>query len=145
MLEILLTFLVEFSAMTLPLIFALFDLVLAGCGPDPPLWPKKFTLVQRRIPDVNSTLVDVATTVTYYDYEAGANLIIITPDANESNVLWDLELNSKKSFYFTPSMKTCTSMDFPVGIIRPGTTGLFYSLTYSFTYSLTHMITWLLK
>ena len=40
--------------------------------------------------------VDLAST-RYYDYKAGANLILITPDANISDVLWDLELNNRVS------------------------------------------------
>jgi len=84
----------------------------------PPTWPLAFTLVQRRIPD-EVAQVHLATTVTYYDYQAGANLIVITPDANVSDVLWDLELNSHHSFYYVPARQSCHAMDFPVGILRP--------------------------
>ena len=41
-------------------------------------------------------VVDLASP-RYYDYKAGANLILITPDANISDVLWDLELNDRVS------------------------------------------------
>ena len=67
----------------------------------PPVWPHRFTLVQRKIPD-NASL-GLSTTVTYYDWARGANLIVITPDADPSAVLFDLELNSRHSYYFTPS------------------------------------------
>lgn len=60
-----------------------------------------------------------ATTVTFYDYPRGANLIHISPDSNNSDVLWDLELDSHQSYYFTPTRKTCFPMQFPVGILRP--------------------------
>ena len=90
---------------------------LGACGPEPPVWPARFRLAQRRIPD--DPTAGNASTVTYYDSIAGANLILITPDANKSDVLWDLELNTKKSFYFTPARRTCQRMSFPVGILRP--------------------------
>eukprot|EP01062_Namystynia_karyoxenos_P075073 TRINITY_DN72232_c0_g1_i1.p1 TRINITY_DN72232_c0_g1~~TRINITY_DN72232_c0_g1_i1.p1 ORF type:complete len:200 (+),score=70.03 TRINITY_DN72232_c0_g1_i1:77-601(+) len=89
----------------------------AACGPQPPVWPARFTVVQRRIPAENSS-VALATTVTYYDVLRGANLIQITPDANESDVLWDLELDTGHSFYFTPARRSCKKLDFPVGILR---------------------------
>lgn len=60
-----------------------------------------------------------ATTVTYYDWKAGANLIQITPDSNESAVLWDLELTSGHSYYYTPSSRSCFRIEMPVGILRP--------------------------
>lgn len=82
----------------------------------PPVWPHTLKVVQRRVPDSDSK-VGPATTVTYYDYDYGGNLIQITPDRGE--VLWDLELNSHHSFYFTPSEQTCKAVDFPVGILRP--------------------------
>ena len=83
----------------------------------PPVWPPRFTIVQRKIPD-NASL-GMSTTVTYYDWARGANLIVITPDADPSAVLFDLELNSRRSFYYTPSTNSCTPMSFPVGILRP--------------------------
>ena len=67
----------------------------------PPVWPHRFTLVQRKIPD-NASL-GLSTTVTYYDWERGTNLIVITPDVDPSAVLFDLELNSRHSYYFTRS------------------------------------------
>eukprot|EP00967_Tisochrysis_lutea_P084062 scaffold117309_cov40-Tisochrysis_lutea.AAC.1 len=91
---------------------------LGVCGPAPPVWPRRFTLVQRRIPDVGSK-VGLATTVTYYDADRGANLIQIFPDSNISDELWDLELDSHKSYYITPSRHSCRPMEFPVGILRP--------------------------
>ena len=54
---------------------------------------------------------------TYYDSDRGANLIVITPDANRTDVLWDLELDSRRSFYFSPSRAQCEAMEFPVGIL----------------------------
>ena len=39
----------------------------------PPVWPPRFTLVQRKIPD-NASL-GMSTTVTYYDWARGANLM----------------------------------------------------------------------
>ena len=83
----------------------------------PPVWPTTFTLVQRRIPD--DPTAGNATTVTYYDFEHGANLIQITSDDDPAAVLWDLELNSHHSYYFTPSERSCQKMRFPVGILRP--------------------------
>uniref|UniRef100_A0A7S0NMP4 Uncharacterized protein n=1 Tax=Calcidiscus leptoporus TaxID=127549 RepID=A0A7S0NMP4_9EUKA len=94
------------------------QLLAAACAVRPPVWPTQFVLVQRRVPDANAS-VGLATTVTYYDYRAGANLILITPDTNASDVLWDLELDSGHSFYFTPARRTCSPMRFPVGILRP--------------------------
>ena len=70
----------------------------------PPVWPTTFTLVQRRIPD--DPTAGNATTVTYYDFEHGANLIQITSDDDPAAVLWDLELNSHHSYYFTPSERS---------------------------------------
>ena len=88
---------------------------MLSCSSAPP-WPEQFVLVQRQIPDDNS---GNATTVTYYDWKRQANLIVITPDANETDVLWDLELGTKQSYYFRPAARTCNPMKFPVGIIRP--------------------------
>ena len=82
----------------------------------PPIWPEQFVLVQRKVPDDDS---GNSTTVTYYDWTRQANLILITPDANETDVLWDLELGNKHSYYFYPSRQSCTPMTFPVGILRP--------------------------
>lgn len=84
-----------------------------------PVWPEQFTLVQRRIPDNETLGPATATTVTYYDWHAKANLIVITPDGAEADVLWDLELDSGHSYYFTPRAKSCTPMSMPVGILRP--------------------------
>jgi hypothetical protein len=91
----------------------------------PPIWPRSLILVQKRVPDRDSR-VGPATTVTFYDYDLGGNLIQITPrkktELNSEptgDVLWDLELNSGHSFYFTPAKPTCQKVDFPVGILRP--------------------------
>jgi hypothetical protein len=73
-------------------------------------------IVQRRIPDDDS---GNSTTVTYYDWVRQANLIVITPDANESDVLWDLELGTHHSYYFTPARQVCQPFQFPVGILEP--------------------------
>jgi hypothetical protein len=91
--------------------------------PTPPIWPNSLITTQRRIPDMDSK-VGPAITVTYYDYNFGANLIQIYPDDDDdmnenNNVLWDLELNSGHSYYFTPSKQTCTPIKFSVGILRP--------------------------
>mmetsp|Transcript_36701 Transcript_36701/g.117911 ORF Transcript_36701/g.117911 Transcript_36701/m.117911 type:complete len:191 (-) Transcript_36701:2960-3532(-) len=91
--------------------------LLAACGPTPPVWPRRFTLVQRRTPDPDAA-VEPATTVTYYDADRGANLIVITPDSNMSDVFWDLELDDHRSYYFTPTRRSCKPMEFPVGILR---------------------------
>eukprot|EP00316_Scyphosphaera_apsteinii_P017690 CAMPEP_0119319928 /NCGR_PEP_ID=MMETSP1333-20130426/50847_1 /TAXON_ID=418940 /ORGANISM="Scyphosphaera apsteinii, Strain RCC1455" /LENGTH=194 /DNA_ID=CAMNT_0007326483 /DNA_START=89 /DNA_END=673 /DNA_ORIENTATION=+ len=89
-----------------------------ACGPhQPPLWPERFVLVQRKYPD--DPAMGNETTITFYDWLAGANLIKITPDSNHSDVLWDLELNTRHSFYFRPARNSCQSIDFPVGILRP--------------------------
>lgn len=88
----------------------------AACPTTPPVWPLRFALVQRRIPDDNS---GNATTVTYYDWERQANLIVITNDNDEGNPLWDLELGSGRSYYYYPTTGECTPMLFPVGILRP--------------------------
>jgi len=82
----------------------------------PPTWPAQFVIVQRKIPDDDS---GNATTTTYYDWKRQANLIVITPDSNETDVLWDLELGSHHSFYFFPSRRSCKAMTFPVGMLRP--------------------------
>jgi hypothetical protein len=84
----------------------------------PPMWPSSLIVVQRRIPDADS-LVGPATTVTYYDSNVGGNLIQITPDNSSEPVLWDLELDTHHSFYFSPGKwQTCKAIDFPVGILR---------------------------
>jgi len=93
------------------------------CPTSPPIWPNSLIITQRRIPDMDSK-VGPAITVTYYDYNFGANLIQIYPDDDDdmnenNNVLWDLELNSGHSYYFTPSKQTCTPIKFSVGILRP--------------------------
>mmetsp|Transcript_23591 Transcript_23591/g.30678 ORF Transcript_23591/g.30678 Transcript_23591/m.30678 type:complete len:191 (+) Transcript_23591:3-575(+) len=99
------------------LLHLLAGLVDASCPTsEPPVWPDQFVIVQRRIPDDNS---GNSTTVTYYDWIRQANLIIITDDADEGNPLWDLELGTGNSYYFTPTTKKCTGMKFPVGILRP--------------------------
>ena len=85
---------------------------------DVPVWPEQFTLVQRRVPDASAS-VSLATTVTFYDADRGANLIQITPDANASDVVWDLELDSRLSYYFTPSIGQCKEIAMPVGVLRP--------------------------
>ena len=86
------------------------------CGPEPPVWPHRFVVTQRRVPDDGS---GNATVTTFYDYEAGANLIQDAPDANMTDVLWDLELNNHHSYYFHPARRTCYKIHFPVGILRP--------------------------
>ena len=48
-----------------------------------------------------------------------ANLIQITSDDSPADVLWDLELGNKSSYYFTPNLRSCQTMSFPVGILRP--------------------------
>ncbi|KAK7249657.1 hypothetical protein SO694_00004249 [Aureococcus anophagefferens] len=83
-----------------------------------PVWPEQFTLVQRRIPDNETLGPATATTVTYYDWHAKANLIVITPDGAEADVLWDLELDSGHRTTSRPA-KSCTPMSMPVGILRP--------------------------
>jgi hypothetical protein len=83
----------------------------------PPVWPSSLVLIQRRVPDDDSK-VGLATTVTFYDSEAGGNLIQITPDESSLPVLWDLELDTHHSYYFEPSSATCKAIDFPVGILR---------------------------
>ena len=97
-------------------LLALCSCATSRCGVDPPVWPRTFRLLQRKYPDSGSGNASVT---TYYDVTKGANLLIITPDENKSDVLWDLELDTKSSYYFTPSRHTCTRMSFPVGILRP--------------------------
>ena len=80
------------------------------------MWPHRFVVTQRRVPDDGS---GNATVTTFYDYEAGANLIQDAPDANMTDVLWDLELNNHHSYYFHPARRTCYKIHFPVGILRP--------------------------
>ena len=70
------------------------------------------------MPHSNST-ASASTTVMFYDWERGANLIQITPDDPNKEILWDLELDSKTSYYFTPTTKECRNQTFPVGILRP--------------------------
>lgn len=88
----------------------------------PPFWPRSMVVTQKRVPDSDSR-VGPATTITYYDYERGGNLILVIPDSNDERkkkgVLWDLELNSGHSYYFYPSEKSCKAVDMPVGILRP--------------------------
>lgn len=112
------------------------DAISSPCDhQSPPVWPRSLVVVQQRIPDRDSR-VGPATTVTYYDYDRGANLIQIHPEPNcgeehdggdcdgsetttKKPVVWDLELNTGHSYYFVPSQKSCTAVDFPVGILRP--------------------------
>lgn len=82
----------------------------------PPTWPEQFVIVQRRIPDDDS---GNSTTTTFYDFVRQANLIWIAPDSNESAVLWDLELGSGHSYYFTPTAKSCMRIEMPVGVLKP--------------------------
>lgn len=88
----------------------------------PPVWPRSIVVVQKRVPDSDARL-GPATTITYYDYDRGGNLIQIIPentDGSKKNaVVWDLELNTGHSYYFVPSEQSCTAVDFPVGILRP--------------------------
>ena len=93
------------------------------CPTRPPIWPNSLIITQRRIPDMDSK-VSPAITITYYDYKYGGNLIqIYSEDDNDdmdmNNALWDLELNTGQSYYFTPSKQTCTPIKFSVGILRP--------------------------
>jgi hypothetical protein len=59
-----------------------------------------------------------STTTTYYDSAAGANLLLISPDQEPNNTLWDLELNNRRSFYFHPSAGDCFSEEMSSGILR---------------------------
>lgn len=91
--------------------------MLATCGASqPPVWPEQFTIVQRKVPVDGG---DSASVVTYYDYKAKANLLLITPDANASDVLFDLELDSGDSYYYRPGRRSCRKIEMPVGILRP--------------------------
>ena len=81
------------------------------------MWPHSFTLVQRRSPGKTGNRSD-ATFTTFFDSKRGANLIKIVTDKNNSDVTWDLELNSGTSFYFNPNRNLCSKMHFPVGILR---------------------------
>ena len=49
----------------------------------------------------------MAQAITYYDSSLGANLILLTPNANTSDVLHDLELDSRRSFYFLDEGVVC--------------------------------------
>ena len=99
-----------------PAWFGPLSVAFLSCDSGPPPWPEQFVIVQRKIPDDDS---GNATTVTWYDWRRQANLIQVTPDSNESDVLWDLELGSGHSYYFTPTRRTCMPMRFPVGVLRP--------------------------
>jgi hypothetical protein len=93
---------------------------ISGCERGPPVWPEQLFLVQHRIPDDDSGNSTIA---TYYDWKRQANLIIINPDSNQGNkdadIIWDLELSNHHSYFFNPLKKTCKTMDFPVGILKP--------------------------
>ncbi|KAL3904558.1 MAG: hypothetical protein SGPRY_011241, partial [Prymnesium sp.] len=102
------------SLVALPSLLA----VSLACGPTPPVWPLQFMLVQRKVAHAH-TAQQNASVVTWYDHINGANLLQIAPENNSSDVLWDLELNTHSSFYFTPSRRTCKRMHFPVGVLRP--------------------------
>jgi len=84
----------------------------------PPVWPTRATIVQRLVPSSGSKMKP-GTSVTYYDNELGANLIQITDDDISESVMWDLELDTKKSYYFYPDTKECVERNFPVGILKP--------------------------
>jgi len=84
----------------------------------PPIWPRQMVVTQKRVPDSDSR-VGPATTITYYDYDRGGNLIKDIPNDKNKAVLWDLELNTGHSYYFYPSKQTCKPVDMPVGILRP--------------------------
>jgi len=92
----------------------------------PPVWPRSLVVTQKRVPDSDSR-VGPATTITYYDYDRGGNLIQIIPEpidddethTNDAVMVWDLELNTGHSYYFVPSEQACNAVEFPVGILRP--------------------------
>ncbi len=89
----------------------------------PPIWPHSLVITQIRVPDSDAK-VGPATTITYYDFDQGGNLIQIFPIGGRDTVLWDktlwdLELNTGHSFYFYPSKKSCRPVEMPVGILRP--------------------------
>lgn len=84
----------------------------------PPVWPHAFVIAQLRVPDIDSR-VSPSTTITYYDYDQGGNLIQDYSEAPGKSVLWDLELNNEHSYYFYPSEQSCKSVNMPVGLLRP--------------------------
>lgn len=63
---------------------------LSKCGPEAPVWPVRFTIEQRKIPDDRAS--GNSSVTTYYDSVVGANLLLITADTNKSDTLWDLEV-----------------------------------------------------
>mmetsp|Transcript_67392 Transcript_67392/g.161632 ORF Transcript_67392/g.161632 Transcript_67392/m.161632 type:complete len:219 (+) Transcript_67392:71-727(+) len=93
-----------------------------GCPTDkPPVWPLRFKVLQRRVPDddPDCSKGSCANVTTYYDWEKQGNLIIDVPDsASASGPMHDLELGNRHSYYFYPVVKQCNFMEFPVGILR---------------------------
>jgi len=94
--------------------------VSGGCSPtQPPVWPEKFKIVQRKTPvdDPDCKKGPCSDVTTYYDWSLQANLIIDHQDGAD-RTMWDLELGTHHSFYFFPEVRQCKSMDFTVGILR---------------------------
>merc|ERR1712166_1555449 len=61
-----------------------------SCSPTtPPVWPAQFTIHQAKWGATGNSSV-----VTYYDWNAQVNLLIDTPDEDQHNPLWDLELGN---------------------------------------------------
>jgi len=94
-----------------------------GCSDtSPPVWPKQFKVVQRKIPRADPTCAGggCSHVTTYYDWERKANLIIDTPDTKSGKgTLWDLELGNGRSYYIHPAVHQCAFVEMPVGILRP--------------------------
>merc|ERR1740117_273723 len=66
-----------------------------SCSPTtPPVWPAQFTIHQAKWGATGNSSV-----VTYYDWDAQVNLLIDTPDGDQHNPLWDLELGNGNSYY----------------------------------------------
>mmetsp|Transcript_33417 Transcript_33417/g.76349 ORF Transcript_33417/g.76349 Transcript_33417/m.76349 type:complete len:208 (+) Transcript_33417:48-671(+) len=85
-----------------------------------PMWPVRFKILQRRVPDADPDCSKgtCSNVTTYYDWERQTNLIIDSPDVEtKRGPMHDLELGSHHSYYFYPKSGECNHMEFPVGLL----------------------------
>lgn len=79
-----------------------------------PTWPEVFhaQLYYNRSGNVGT--VDL-----YYDWPKARNLNIIRSQLDRFGTTWDVEWNNGTSYYFDSARKSCKTVTFQVGILRP--------------------------
>lgn len=80
----------------------------------PPVWPEVLHAQLLSNRTGNLALVEL-----YYDWPKARNLNLIHSQLDRFGTLWDIEWNNGTSFYFDRLHKTCKSVHFDVGILRP--------------------------